>query len=183
MECPRCGLHVNDEVPKCAGCGFSIGDLDAQLGTAPVRDGALTDLARLVDDGARDALRVHVQGLSESLKGEIVVVTVPTTAPVTPRQYAFWLLNKWDVGGALNTGCLVLIAKHERRVECEVGYSWEAMLTDDEAGVVLDDAVVPHLKEGRFTDAIRAGVDALALRIRRGPAEAEPGPRETGAST
>jgi uncharacterized protein len=182
MECPRCGLHVNDDVPKCAGCGFSIADLDQAIGAVPPREGALTDRANLLDEGARAALRAHVHAVSERIAGEIVVVTLPDTKPVTPRQYAFWLMNKWSVGGPENKGALILIARAERRVECEVGYSFEHIVTDDEAGLVLDEAVVPHLKEGRFADAIRAGVDAFADRIQKGLRESDAPASEVGAS-
>lgn len=169
MDCPRCGLHVNDDVPACAGCGFTIADLDRAIGAPPVRAGGLTDLAGLVDDGARAALAAHIDAQGRGHDADLAVVTLPHARPITPRQYAFWLLNKWNVGGANNHGIVLLIAKDERRVECEVGYGLEACVTDDEAGLILDDAVVPHLKEARFADAIRAGIDALTARIAAGP--------------
>lgn len=167
MKCPRCGWIVTDAVPKCGGCDFSVADLDQRIGEAPQRQGLLTDDAALFSADERAHLEAHLGALSRELEGELVVVTVHNARGVKPAQLAFWLHNRWNVGGPSHAGLLVLVAKDERRVECEVGYAWEGAITDDESGDVLDREVVPRLREGRFAEGLKAGIDALAVVLRQ----------------
>src|SRR5690606_31363810 len=137
---------------KCAGCDFTASDLDKQLGSPPPRAGLLLDDAGLLSEPECVALAERLAALAAELDGEIVVVTVPNARGVKASQLVFWLFNRWQIGGEGHAGLLVLVAEQERRVECEVGFGWEAMLSDDESGNILDREVVPHLREGRYAE-------------------------------
>lgn len=173
MKCPRCALDVTDAVPRCLGCGFTVADLDRVLGQPPKRDGAVLDEASMLSPEERVALAARVRQLSDELNGELVIVTTPNARGVRPAQLAFWLFNRWQVGGPTHAGLLVLVTREERWVQCEVGYTWEGAISDDEAGDVLDEAVVPHLREGRFADGLLAGIEALAAPLRSLQRESE----------
>jgi uncharacterized membrane protein YgcG len=169
MKCPRCGLEVSDEVPRCGGCDFAIADLDAACGAPPARDGVVIDGAKKLSEAEHTALTEQLAALAKEVPGEIVVVTTER-APVKPAQYAFWLFNRWQVGGEAHAGLLVLLSFADRRVECEVGYGWEDTLDEVQTGELLDDAVVPLLADGKVAQALAAGVDRIGQRLRAGPA-------------
>lgn len=181
MKCPRCNLIVTDAVPKCGGCDFTLADLDSTLGDAPARTGLLTDEAGLLTEAERDALSARLAALKDELEGEIVVVTVPDARGVKPAQLVFWLFNRWGIGGPPHAGLLILLAKKERRIECEVGFAWEGAISDDESGDILDNVVVPLLREERFAEAITAGVEALAVPLRAVKSGADAAPAEVSA--
>ena len=103
--------------------------------------------------------------LKQELGGELVLTTVKFTEPVKPSEYVFWLFNRWQVGGEWHTGLMVLLALEERRIECEVGYGWERFVSDLESGEVLDEYVLPLLKDGKFSEALQESAERLARRI------------------
>lgn len=175
MKCPRCSLIVTDRVPRCRGCGFSIGDLDRRLRHVPERVGFVNDFVKLLAPEKKSDLESRLAQFHQQVGGELVLVTVSSTKPVKPSEYVFWLFNRWQVGGEAHAGLLVLLAQKERRVECEVGYAWEPIISDVESGQVLDASVVPLLREGRVYEALRQGMEQLASVIQQAaPSAQEP---------
>lgn len=115
-----------------------------------------------------------LSNLSRKLDGEIVVVLMETSRPVKPSEYVFWLFNRWQVGGEAARGLMILISFKERRVESEVGLGWEPFLSDPQSGEVLDQMLVPWLREGRIYEGLRAACDAMAHIISDREAEGIP---------
>jgi len=183
MKCPRCGLIVTDQVPKCQGCGFSIRDLDRRLRRSPERAGFVNDFAELLSAEEKTRIEDRLSQFHQKCGGELVLVTIESTKPVKPSEYVFWLFNRWQVGGEAHAGLMILMSLSERRVECEVGYSWEHIISDVESGAVLDERVVPLLKEGKIHEALREGVEQLASIIEQAaipPAAPEEGSASEG---
>ncbi len=168
MKCPRCGLIVTDMVPKCQGCSFSIADLDRKMRRVPERVGFVNDFAQILSADERARLDSDLAQLSQDLNGELVLVIVPSTKPVKPSEYVFWLFNRWQVGGEAHAGLMVLLVMEERRIESEVGYAWEPIISDMESGRVLDEHCVPLLKDGKIYGALRQGVEQLARILEQG---------------
>lgn len=173
MKCPRCGLIVTDYLPRCRGCGFGLQDLDKKLRAVPKRMGFVNDFAALLSPQEQKQLEEQLTQRQQQLGGELLVATVKSTRPVKPSEYIFWLFNRWQVGGETHAGLLILLAQKERRVECEVGYAWEPIISDVESGQVLDERVVPLLKEGRIYEALQQGLEQLAGIIRQAAAPKE----------
>jgi len=148
MRCPSCSLEVSDAQPRCVGCGFTLADLDVAAGSPPARDGLLCDPSGRLTAEEREALIGQLQRTQSEIHGEIVVALLDRT-PIKPTPYAFWLFNRWQVGGDQHAGLLVLVDFDSRRVECEVGYAWEPVLDEEATGAMLDEHLVPALAEGR----------------------------------
>lgn len=161
MKCPHCGLIVTDRVPVCQGCGFSIGDLDRKLGRAPERAGYVNDFASLLLPEQKAQLEERLSQFQQKNRGELVLVTAPDTQPVKPSEYVFWLFNRWQVGGGEHAGVMLLLAQEERRIESEVGYSWEPVITDLESWEILDELVAPLLREGKTFEGLLKGTERL----------------------
>ncbi|HHY38107.1 MAG TPA: TPM domain-containing protein, partial [Clostridia bacterium] len=80
-----------------------------------------------------------LNSLAEVIKGktgaELAAAIVETTSPLEPKEYAVRLFEHWKIGEkGKDNGVLVLIALKERRVEVEVGYGLEGVLTDAVTG-------------------------------------------------
>lgn len=161
MKCPHCGLIVTDAVPQCPGCDFSIDTLDAKLSAPPQRRGFVNDFAQLLSEKQRENLETTLAAFAQKSDGEIVLVTVKNTRPVKPSEYVFWLFNRWKIGGESHSGLMILLAQDEHRIESEVGYSWEPVISDPESGQILDEHVVPLLQAGEPFSALETAVGKL----------------------
>ncbi len=161
MKCPRCGLIVTDIVPECKGCGFHIRHLDKKVKNLPSRRGFINDLANVLSDEEISWFEDKLSDFCQKYDAEIVIVILRSTKPIKPSEYVFWLFNRWNIGGDNNSGIMILLALKEHRIESEVGYSYEHIISDVESGQILDDYVVPLLKEGKIYDALKSGTEQL----------------------
>jgi uncharacterized protein len=159
MLCPHCQRDVPDRVEVCP-CGFSIADLDRLAGRPP-KKAHVHDGAAVLSPEAEDRLAARIRDFVDRTGGELCVVTVVRTAPLQPAEMAFWLHNRWKVGGPEHRGLLVLLALEERRIECEVGYGLEPIVTDEASGELLDREVVPLLAGGEVEAGVEAAVERL----------------------
>ncbi|MCI0528269.1 MAG: TPM domain-containing protein, partial [Nitrospira sp.] len=121
MKCPSCSTEISDQVDACPNCHFTLAILDVRLPPPPLRSGYVNDFAKVLS--REEALRIEQRCYEIFMRAqvELVIVTIPTTTPVKPSEYVFWLTNRWDIGGLENRGVMVLLALKERQVESEVG--------------------------------------------------------------
>ncbi|MFT5431786.1 MAG: hypothetical protein ACI9OJ_002484 [Myxococcota bacterium] len=175
MACPQCHDNHDDRSSTCPGCGFSLSAL-AERYKRRLPDAAhVLDAAGSLTDDEEAELLGQSAALSEAGLGELAFVILPTTAPISPAEMAFWLLNHWQLGGRDHRGVLVLVALEERRIEIEVGYALEATLSDAAADALLEQAVVPHLQE----HGVAAGLQQAATVIAHALRSAAPNPEDT----
>lgn len=161
MQCPRCHGETAERVEVCPQCAFTFAVLDAQLPPPPSQAGHINDLAGILTAAEASRLDQRCQAVFASTQVELIVVTVPTTAPLQPTEYIFWLANRWDMGGLENRGLLILLALQERRIESEVGYALESLLSDAESSRILHLHVVPFLHNGQYAAGLYQAVDVL----------------------
>jgi uncharacterized protein len=132
----------------------------------PDHSGFVTDLAGVIGTATAQKLEGLCRQLAKQTGAELAVATVKTVAPLDSKTYAGKLFEKWRIGKkGKDNGVLLLLAMDERRVEIEVGYGLEGVITDAGAGRILDDYVVPFFKQGQFGEGLYNGAAALAARI------------------
>lgn len=162
MRCPKCKLNISDETGICDDCGFDVNIWDKEFKEKPKPVGYVNDFANLIQEDIKNKMEEYIKSFFENTGAVIIVATVNTTKPLTPQQYVFWLFNEWGIGGSGNKGILLLLALQERRIESEVGYGLEHIITDENSGEVLDKIVVPYLKDGKHSEGLFEGVKAIA---------------------
>jgi uncharacterized protein len=162
---------MNDSTPVCEGCGFDIHEFDEVLQTPTERDGLVTDWAGALSEEGRERINARLQAFCEQTGLDYCLVTLDSSAPQSPREFVFWLFNRWQIGGEEHLGVLVLLAMAERRVEVEVGHMLEKYVSDDEAAGVLEHHAVPFLKKGDFDNGLYHSLDMLARIIEHGVSE------------
>lgn len=128
-----------------------------------VNGGWVSDMANILSPATEANLNQKISELEAKNGSEIAVVTVPDTAPsATPKQFATTLFNYWGIGKAAhNNGVLFLISLGDRRVEIETGYGIEEHLSDAQVGQIIDQQIVPRLKQGDFDGGTLAGIQAV----------------------
>lgn len=128
----------------------------------PAPRGWVNDVAQVLDTATEEKLRALLADLEHRTTIEMAVVVVPSTAPLTPKQYVTELYNRWGVGkrGADN-GVMLLLAVQDRRVEVETGYGVEGILPDGRVGAIIRNTMLPHFRNNRWSEGLLAGVQEL----------------------
>ena len=117
----------------------------------PKYTGYVNDLAGVIDAENIAKLNVIANKLKENTGAELAIVTVKSAYPLDSKSYATQLFEKWGIGKKeKDNGLLILFVKKEKRVEVEVGYGLEGIITDGFAGEVLDKYAVPAFKEKNY---------------------------------
>ena len=98
------------------------------------------------------------------------MLVVPTTAPEDIEQYSIRVVEGWKLGRAKpDDGVLLLLAKDDHTTRIEVGYGLEGALTDATSNRIIDETMIPLLKQGQYFAGLSAGV-AQIMRVVDGEA-------------
>jgi uncharacterized protein len=118
----------------------------------------------------------------EARKGsQVGMLIVPSTHPETIEQYAIRVAEAWKLGRkGVDDGVLLVIAKQDRTLRIEVGYGLEGVLPDAVAKRIVDETIVPMLKQGSFAAAVDAGIERITGVIEGEPL---PAPQSRGGNT
>lgn len=128
------------------------------------------------------ALNARLAGFEQEKGAQIVVLMVPTTAPEDIASYANRIANDWKIGRkGVGDGLLLIVAKDDRKLRIEVAKTLEGAIPDLAAKQIIDEAIAPHFKQGRYAAGLDAGVDLIFARIRGEPLPA-PVPAHQGSS-
>ena len=86
----------------------------------------------------------------------------PAAGDAVPGDFRTQLFRYWGIGQQENNnGLLILLVIDQRRMEFEVGYGLEGILTDAVCKRIQEVYMVPLAKEGRFDDCVLAGVNEV----------------------
>ena len=128
--------------------------------------GFVNDFAGILDSNARSALETLISKIESETSSEIAIVTINSLEGLTIEEYAVELFEKWGIGKKdKNNGVLILASMEERAVRIEVGYGLEAVITDLEAGDIIDDIIVPDFKNGNYSTGLYNAVVAISNEI------------------
>lgn len=130
----------------------------------PSAQGYVNDFAGVIPSEDEAAMRGIITAVREQTGAEIAVVTVESMAPYpTIEDYGIALAEEWGVGSdADDAGVILIVALEEREVRIEVGYGLEGAIPDGRAGGILDDYVLPDLRNNDFGPGLLNGVAAIA---------------------
>jgi len=133
----------------------------------PKARGYVNDFAGVIDDKNAAAIEAVAKRVSEATGAEIAVVTVESIEPYADiEEYSIALAASWGIGGSEeDNGILIITSMKEREVRIEVGYGLEGAVPDGRAGEILDDSVLPYLRNGNFGDGFLAGTVEIAREI------------------
>jgi uncharacterized protein len=141
--------------------------------TFPPLAGRVVDQADVLPADVEDDLSVKLERLETNTSRQLVIVTVSSLQGYEIEDYSYQLGRVWGIGEARkDTGVLFLVAPNERRVRVEVGYGLEPVLTDALSNAILQDRVLPPFRDGKITEGIVAGADALVEQLSLPPDQA-----------
>ena len=147
-------------------------EADASIETSikyPEPSGFVNDFASIFTDDEKSQINDFVSNFEKETTAEIFVVTVNSLEGLSIEQYASELFNSWGLGKKdVNNGMLLLISIDDKELRISTGLGLEKAVTDDEAGKIINDVIVPYFKEGKFGQGVLEGVKTIAKEISAG---------------
>jgi uncharacterized protein len=129
----------------------------------PRPQGAVNDFASVIPPNEERMIDTICREVLQKTGTAIVIATVDTVGDSDYATYANELYADWGIGKkGEDKGVLIFFTKKERKIRIETGYGVEGILPDGLAGQVLDDYVVPFLKEGNYGKGLLNGTIALS---------------------
>lgn len=140
---------------------FSVSLSMAEV-AVPALKSRVTDLTGTLAANETAQLEQRLAAFEAGKGSQIAVLIVPTTQPETIEQYSIRVAEAWKLGRkGIDDGALLLIAKQDRTVRIEVGYGLEGVLPDALAKRIVDEVIVPELRQGNFAAGIDAGIEQM----------------------
>jgi uncharacterized protein len=147
----------------------------------PYLAGRVNDQADLLDDGFESGLEERLRLLEEETGAQVAVLTIPSLEGDPLEDFSIRVVETWELGRAgADDGVLILIARDERRMRIEVGYGLEPVLTDAQAGRIIDRLMAPRFRAGDFDGGVDAAVVAVSSAIRGEPVALPEEPARSG---
>jgi uncharacterized protein len=132
----------------------------------PALTGRVVDTAQILSAGEAGSIDTQLARISQERGSQIVVLLVNTVAPEDISSYANRVANEWKIGRKdVGDGVLIIIAKEDRKLRIEVAKSLEGAIPDLAAKQIINSALVPALKQGKYADGIEAAITQLDARI------------------
>jgi uncharacterized protein len=135
----------------------------------PLSD-TVNDFADLLPPEAEARVAAQIQKVRDETGVHIVVATMDRIADYggggqTIEAYAKLLFNTWGIGDAArNDGILILVARDDRVTRIALGSAYDAVY-DGRASRVIDTAMLPEFRNGRYAEGIEAGVTSAVERL------------------
>lgn len=131
--------------------------------------GYVSNADHIISQTAVNQLNSLIKPLDRQGKAQVAVVLVNSIGNQVPKDFATALLRKWGIGDRKrNNGLLILIVKDQRRMEFEVGYGLEGVLTDLTSQRIQQGLMVPYFKKGNYDTGVLKGVGLVVSTIDTG---------------
>ena len=136
----------------------------------PAWTGYINDYIGLLDSSSRDNLENLASRIEGDTGSEIAVVIVDSLQGITEEEYAVELFEEWGIGkDKEDNGILILICTEgevgKRPLRIEVGYGLEGVITDLEAGNIINEIIVPNFSSGNFYTGLYNAIIAISDQI------------------
>ena len=131
----------------------------------------IRDMAGMLDSESKTKIVELCDKVLSDTATPIIVVTIDSMAKhggagMRIETFAMLLFNQWEIGHAKlgkkdwNTGILLLVSKGDRKARIELGKGW-GNEKDSLCTQIMDEQIITRFKEGKFSEGIVAGVEAL----------------------
>jgi uncharacterized protein len=115
-------------------------------------------------------LAKKLRTFEDSTTAQVGIMIVNSLGGLTAMEFAVEAANKNHLGQEdKHNGVLILLSIGDRKWFIATGYGFESTITDDEAGQIGEEELIPSIKEGKFYAALNHTTDAIFDEIRKGP--------------
>ena len=129
---------------------------------SPTEEFYVNDYANILDKEFEDRVISLNKELYAKTGAQIVIVTINDLDGKPIEDVANETFNDFQIGSKeKDNGILIILALNDRRIRIEVGYGLEETLNDGKVGRIIDDYMVPYLKNNNFSEGIENGFNYL----------------------
>ena len=146
-------------------CGFAAA---AQAEWLPAKsDRLVNDYSKILSDSERENLEKRLLRFNDSTSNQIVIVITPTLGGDDEDAVAQRIGQKWGVGQSdFNNGLVILLKSKTKdenwgAVAIATGYGLEGVLPDVVCKHIIDEEMLPSLREGDYYAAICHALDVI----------------------
>src|SRR5580700_4884789 len=133
-----------------------------QLQPIPALTARVTDLTGTLTAGQQAELDQKLSDFEARKGAQIAVLLVPTTQPEEIEQYSIRVTDVWKLGRKkVDDGALLILAKDDHKLRIESGQGLEGVLTDAASNRIIEDTMVPLLRQGQYFAAVSAGIEQM----------------------
>lgn len=144
-------------------------ELDKVLNPKTNGSGYVSNADHIISETTVNEINSLIKPLDQQGKAQVAVVLVNSIGDQVPKDFATALFRKWGIGNRKrNNGLLILIVKDQRRMEFEVGYGLEGVLTDLTSERIQQGLMVPYFKKGNYDTGVLKGVGLVVSTISTG---------------
>ena len=151
-------------------CGSTAWGLEITIERPGERE-FVRDQANLIDAADEEQIKALCDALLTDKATPIIVVTIESMARhggagMSIETFSTILFNQWGIGHAKlgeqdwNTGILLLVSRDDRQARIELGVGW-GHREDAQSRQIMQEHIIYHFKQGKFSAGIAAGVGAL----------------------
>ena len=124
----------------------------------------VNDFADALSSSEEERLESKLVAYSDTTSTEIAVILVRTINDEDPNLYAAELGETWGVGRkGKDNGLVFLVAVDDRQMAIQNGYGLEAVLTDYDTKMIIENYIIPEFKQGDYYGGIDSGTDQIIL--------------------
>ena len=124
------------------------------------------DPERILAPAATDSIDRMLYRLEQQTGIETVVAVVPSIGEATCFDFCHELLNTWGVGKkGKDNGLVILLVTDQRCIQFYTGYGLEGVLPDAICKRIQTQAMIPYLKDERWSEGMVAGIRATCARL------------------
>jgi uncharacterized protein len=133
----------------------------------PAFTGPVVDDADVVPAEVEERVETELLDYQRRSGHQIAVAVIETTGDQSIEDYAYDLFNDgWRLGDEQDDdGVLLVIAVGDRKLRIEVGLGLEGDLTDVESNDIIEDRLVPLLRQGDYGGAVELGEQAIRVAL------------------
>lgn len=158
-----------------------------QIPARPNPPRLVNDYANLLTPDQRETLERKLVAYDDSTSNQVAVVIMESIGDYSPGDYATALGREWGVGGKeFNNGVIILITTGgqagKRYVFIAPGYGLESAIPDITAKQIVDNELIPQLREGNYYRGINNAVDGI-IRAAAGEYKAPDGYNKRGSKS
>ena len=132
----------------------------------PTKIGWVNDFEQLFSPYEAKILDSMISQYEHKTSVEIVILTVDSTIVKNEEFNAFALnlAKYWHIGKPVkNNGILICISTQLKKIRIENAYGIEKRLTNEMTKKIIDETIIPNLKQGEYFQAALQGLNSIIM--------------------
>ena len=124
----------------------------------------VVDTVQVLSADEAQQLRTQALELQARRGAQLQVLVVDSAGDEGIEAYSQRVFDQWQIGRkGVDDGVLLLLAMGDRRVRIQTGYGLEGAIPDAYAQRIIDQAIIPRLREGEPGQGILDGRDRKSV--------------------